>query len=101
MKSVIRYKTKPEHADENQRLVEGVYSELAARQPGSVRYATFRLEDGVTFIHIFMTDPDDGPNTMGEIAAFAEFQKGLAERCAEQPAAQGATIVGSYRLLPT
>ena len=100
MKSVIRYKTKPEHADENQRLVEGVYSELAARHPGSVRYATFRLEDGVTFIHIFMTDPDDGPNTMGEIAAFAEFQKGLAERCAEQPAAQGATIVGSYRLLP-
>ena len=99
MKSVIRYKTKPEHAAENQRLVEAVYTELAARKPETVRYATFRLEDGVTFIHIFMTDPDDGPNTMGEIAAFAEFQRGLADRCAEPPAPQGATIVGSYRLL--
>jgi hypothetical protein len=101
MKSVIRYKTNPDSADENQRLVEAVYAELAARDPGGVRYATFRLEDGVTFVHIFMTDPDDAPNTMGDIAAFADFQRGLSVRCAEQPVAQGATIVGSYRLLPT
>jgi len=100
VKSVIRYKTKPEKADENQRLVEGVYAELAAKDPGGLRYATFRLEDGVTFIHIFMTDPDDAPNTMGNIAAFAEFQRGLPERCVEQPAAQGATVVGSYRFIP-
>ena len=38
MKSLIRYKTKPESADENQRLVEKVYEELAARDPGGVRY---------------------------------------------------------------
>ncbi len=34
MKSLIRYKTKPEFADENQRLVEKVYEELGARDPG-------------------------------------------------------------------
>ncbi|MDQ6721320.1 MAG: hypothetical protein M3003_11080 [Candidatus Dormibacteraeota bacterium] len=99
MKSLIRYKTKPESADENQRLVERVYEELAARDPGGVRYATLRLEDGVTFIHIFMTDSDDASSTLGGIAAFAEFQRELTQRCAEQPAAQAATIVGSYRLL--
>ena len=101
MKSVIRYRTKPESADENQRLVEDVYAELAARDPGGMRYATFRLADGVTFIHIFMTDNDETPNTMGDIAAFVEFQRELAERCVEQPAAQAATVVGSYRLLST
>jgi hypothetical protein len=101
MKSVIRYRTKPESADENQRLVEDVYAELAARDPGGMRYATLRLADGVTFIHIFMTDSDDTPNTMGDIAAFVEFQRELAQRCVEQPAAQAATVVGSYRLLPT
>ena len=100
LKSVIRYKTKPERADENQRLVEAVYAELASKDPGGLRYATFRLEDGVTFIHIFMTDPDDAPNTMGAIAAFAEFQRGLPERCVEPPAPQGATVVGSYRFIP-
>jgi hypothetical protein len=99
MKSVIRYRTKPESADENQRLVEAVYSELATRDPGGMRYATLRLADGVTFIHIFMTDSDDTPNTMGDIAAFVEFQRELAQRCVEQPAAQAATVVGSYRLL--
>lgn len=99
MKSVIRYRTKPESADENQRLVENVYTELAARDPGGMRYATLRLADGVTFIHIFMTDSDDTPNTMGDIAALAEFQRELAQRCIEQPAAQAATVVGSYRLL--
>jgi hypothetical protein len=101
MKSVIRYKTKPESADENQRLIENVYAELADRNPGGMRYATLRLEDGVTFVHIFMTDSDDTPNTMGEIAAFAEFQRELADRCIEQPIAQAAIVVGSYRLLTT
>jgi hypothetical protein len=99
MKSVIRYRTKPESADENQRLVEDVYAELAERDPGGMRYATLRLADGVTFIHIFMTDSDDTPNTMGDIAAFVEFQRELAQRCVEQPAPQAATVVGSYRLL--
>ena len=101
MKSFIRYKTKPESADENQRLVENVYAELADLDPGGMRYATLRLEDGVTFVHIFMTDSDDTPNTMGNIAAFAEFQRELADRCIEQPSAQSATVVGSYRLLTT
>jgi hypothetical protein len=98
MKSLIRYKTKPESADENQRLVEKVYEELAAKDPGGIRYATLRLEDG-SFIHIFTTDSDDTPNALSGIAAFAEFQRELAQRCVELPVAQAATIVGSYRLL--
>ncbi len=101
MRSLIRYRTKPESGDENQRLVEQVFEELAGRDPGGVRYATLRLEDGVTFIHIFITDSDDRHNPLSTSPAFAEFQRGLAERCVEQPAAEAATIVGSYRLLLT
>jgi hypothetical protein len=99
MKSLIRYKTKPESADENQRLVEKVYAELKARNPGRVHYATLRLEDGVTFIHLFTTDSDDAANTLGGIVAFADFQRDLSERCAELPVAQPVTVVGSYRML--
>jgi hypothetical protein len=78
-----------------------IMAELANRNPGGMRHATLRLEDGVTFVHIFMTDSDDTPNTMGDIAAFAEFQRELANRCIEQPIAHAATVVGSYRLLTT
>jgi hypothetical protein len=99
MKSLIRYKTKPEFADENQRLVEKVYEELEARNPGGVHYATLRLEDGVTFMHLFTTDTDEAANTMGRIAAFADFQRDLAQRCVEPPVAQSVTVVGSYRML--
>ena len=49
--TVVRYRTKPEHADENQRLVEGVFAELAATKPAGLTYATYRLADG-TFVHV-------------------------------------------------
>ncbi|MBJ7600857.1 MAG: hypothetical protein DLM67_12990 [Candidatus Nephthysia bennettiae] len=80
-------------------MVERVYQELSTRDPAGIRYATLRLEDGVTFIHIFMTDDDEAPNALSTSAAFADFQRDLAQRCVDQPAAQRVTIVGSYRLL--
>jgi hypothetical protein len=98
MNSLIRYKTKPETAGDNQRLVEKVYEELTARDPGGVHYATLRLEDGVTFLHLFTTDSDDAANTLGGIAAFAEFLRDLPQRCAEAPISQPVTVVGSYRM---
>ncbi len=98
MRSLIRYKTKPEFADENQRLVEQVYRELRARDPGGVHYATLRLADGVTFLHLFTTDSDESAKTLGSIAAFAEFQQDLLQRCAEAPVAQDVVVVGSYRV---
>lgn len=98
MNSLIRYKTKPESADENQRLVEKVYEELTTRDPGGVHYATLRLEDGVTFMHLFSTDSDNAANALGGIAAFGEFLRDLPQRCAEQPVARPVSIVGSYRM---
>ena len=99
MKSLIQYRTKPESADENQRLVERVYLELATHDPGGIHYGTLRLEDGVTFLHIFMTDSDEASNALSTSAAFAEFQRDLSQRCVDQPVAQSVTVVGSYRLL--
>jgi hypothetical protein len=96
-KVVVRYKTKPGQADENQRLAERVFDELNERDPGGVRYATFRLADGVSFVHVASIETDDGSNPLAETSAFAEFQREIEDRCSEQPAAQDATLVGSYR----
>ena len=92
---VVRYRPQPDRADENQRLVEAVFAELAATDPGGLRYATLRLADG-TFVHI--ADVEGDANPLAETAAFAEFQKGLGDRCADGdgPNPQEATIVGSY-----
>ena len=95
---VIRYRTKPESADENERLIRGVFAELARQNPEGLRYAAFRHDDGVSFLHVAVLDGDENPLTTS--AAFGEFQSGIQDRCAEGPIPADATVVGSYRLLP-
>jgi hypothetical protein len=92
--SVIRYRTRPDAAEENVRLVEAVYAALAEARPRDLKYATYRLDDGVSFVHIAQLP--DGENPLGALPAFAEFQRQITERCVEQPMPSGATVVGSY-----
>jgi hypothetical protein len=94
---VVRYKTRAEAGDENQRLVEQVFAQLATEDPGGLRYATFRLADGVTFVHVAI---QEGPaNPLAQTSAFAEFQREIASRCVEPPVVSDATLVGAYRFV--
>jgi hypothetical protein len=75
-----------------------VFAELAAQQPDGLRYASFRLDDGVSFVHVAVLDADHNP--LSDSAAFAKFQSGINDRCPDGPFASDATVVGSYQLLP-
>lgn len=92
--SVIRYRTRPDVAEENARLVAAVYASLAEAKPRDFAYSTYRLADGVTFVHV--AHLGEGENPLATLPAFAEFQRGLEVRCVEQPAPSAATVVGSY-----
>jgi hypothetical protein len=98
---VVRYTTGADKADENQGLVEKVFAELNADRPAGLRYATFRLEDGVSFVHVASVDTDDGTNPLSASPAFAEFQRQIGQRVVEGPVAAKATVVGSYRFWPS
>ncbi len=91
---VIRYQTHPAKADENERLIRAVFAELAERDPGGLQYCVFRLEDGVSFLHVATIDGDENPLTAS--AAFAEFQSGIKDRCVEGPLPSDASAIGSY-----
>lgn len=91
---IIRYRTRPEAADENSRLVEAVFASLAELKPIDFWYTTYRLADGVSFVHVARLDGPENPLTT--LPAFAEFQRELAQRCVERPAPSEATVVGSY-----
>ena len=93
--SVIRYRVRPEAAEENVRLVKAVYAALEKAQPAELEYATYRLEDGITFVHVAQLPDADNP--LAALPEFTEFQRQIAERCVEQPAPSAATVVGSYR----
>lgn len=94
---VVRYRTKPDQADINHKLVEAVFAELGAADPGGVRYATLRLADN-TFVHIAEIAAE--PNPLGSIAAFAEFQKEVRDRCepGHEPVVEQSELVGEYRV---
>src|SRR5262245_41278778 len=48
--TLVRYRAKPERAEENQQLIENVFAELHAKSPEGIRYLALRLGDG-TFVH--------------------------------------------------
>lgn len=91
---VIRYRTKPECADENAELVRDVFAELASSRPDGFRYITLRLEDGVSFVHVAAIEA--GANPLESSAAFTRFQSEIASRCEDGPVAVDAGVVGSY-----
>jgi hypothetical protein len=94
---VVEYRTRPDAAEENQRLVEQVYAQLAREEPDGLRYATFRLTDGVTFIHISITE--GAVNPLIRLSAFTEFQREISERYEELPRRLGASLAASYHFL--
>jgi hypothetical protein len=96
-RSLIRYKTKPDRADENERLIKAVFEELRAKAPDNVRYLALRLGDG-TFVH-FVADEGSGGSPIPGLAAFRAFQSGIKDRCVEPPQSEEAAIVGNYRML--
>jgi hypothetical protein len=95
-RTLIRYKTKPEAVQENQRLIESVFAELRAKVPEGIRYMVLRLGDG-SFIHFVETA--DGPSPIARLEAFQSFQSGIQARCIEPPQPNDAVIIGNYRML--
>jgi Antibiotic biosynthesis monooxygenase len=93
---MVRYKVKPERAAENEELVRAVYDELHRTEPAGLRYATFQLDDGVSFVHLASTA--DGQNPLPQVEAFQRFQENIRDRCDEAPVVAQLREIGSFRV---
>jgi hypothetical protein len=94
---MVRYKVKPDRVAENEELVRAVYDELHRTDPAGLRYATFRLGDGVTFVHLASHETEDETNPLAQVKAFARFQENIGERCDEAPVVSDLHEIGSFR----
>ena len=92
---MVRYKVKGDRVAENERLIRAVYAELARERPAHLRYATFKLDDGVSFVHI-VSHESGGDNPLGEYSAFKAFVAEIQDRCEEPPVRAELGEVGSY-----
>jgi hypothetical protein len=91
---IVRYRVKPDRAAENEQLVRAVYAELDESQPTGFHYATFKLDDGVSFVHLATQETDENP--LVGVAAFQRFQADIRGRCDEPPVVTEVEVVGSY-----
>lgn len=93
---IVRYRVRPEHVEENVRLVEAVFAELARTRPAGLAYASFR--DGTAFVHVAEIDLVAANNNhpLQRLSAFRAFTADIAARCEEPPATTAVTVVGSY-----
>lgn len=92
---MVRYKTQAAYADANQAAIEGVFEALRASAPDGIRYASYRLPDGASFLHI-ATVVTPAANPLVALPAFQEFQARLEGRCVEAPVVTELSPIGAY-----
>lgn len=97
-RTMIRYTVKAGRAAENEQYVRNVFEQLKREQPPGLRYATFKLDDGVSFMHIVSVETADGSNPLPQLPAFQAFSASVRDRCAEPPVFTELEEVGSYHL---
>jgi hypothetical protein len=70
-----------------------VFAKLDEMHATVFGYAGFRLDEGVSFIHVVVQDAEAGAVSLADLPAFQEFQAGISD----QPVAMRATLVGAHR----
>lgn len=96
MKHMVSYTLKPDRVAENERFVEAVFAALREARPSGPRHATFRLPDGVSFVHVVSHAEADGSNALTSLPAFKAFAAGVRDRCVAAPVRVELTEIGSY-----
>ena len=99
MKNLVTYQVKPEHVDENERLVKQVYIQLRETGIAGFHYATFKMPDGVTFVHLAITDNEEAGNAFRNLPVFKTFQSNIGERCDVMPVVNIVTEIGTYNFI--
>lgn len=95
---MVRYTVRPDKAEENVRLISAVFARLHQNAPEGLAYASYRLDDGVTFVHVAsVADTDAHP--LRSLSEFNAFTSTIRERCDVAPVTTTLELIGSYAKL--
>ena len=95
MQVMIRCKVRPDGVEADLKLLQEMYEEMRSVQPKGLRYATFQLEDKVTFVSFAEME---GPEVLQQLEAFQRLRATPRERFDEPPVLTMLHEVGSYGL---
>ena len=92
---MVRYKVKADRAAENESYISAVFEQLKRETPHGLSYTSFKLPDGVSFMHIAGRDEAAG-NPLTQLEAFKNFTADIQDRCDEPPVSVEMHEVGFY-----
>jgi hypothetical protein len=93
---LLRTQVKSESADEVEAAVKTLFAALEEAKPQGVRYSSYRLADGVTYVVVL--DVEEGiENPLPSVPAFLEFQAALKGWLVGPPVPEVLTVIGDYR----
>ena len=97
MKAIrVHYTVKSEYVEQNKRNIKAVMDELMTSPVDGIRYSTYLLPDGQTFMHLNIARDDDALAQFREIASLKKFQKELkASGPITPPKAEDLIVVGA------
>lgn len=93
MQVMIRCKVRPDEAEASLESFREVYEEMRSVQPKGLRYATFHLEDKMTFVSFAEME---SPEVLQQLEAFQRLRATPRERFDEPPVLTMLHEVGSY-----
>lgn len=91
---MIRYTVRREELATHLEQVREVYADLERLRPDGLAYATYQLEDEVSFLEVLSSEA--GPDPLTASAAFREFRSTLDARCQQMPELVEVQRVGTF-----
>ena len=97
MKAVrVQYKVKKSFVEQNQANIRQVMSDLKELNNPGIKYSSFLMEDGQTFLHFAMYPDEETSKIVGQLPAFNKFRSELkASQPESPPQAENLELVGS------
>jgi len=93
---MLRTTVKPESAADAEAGVKTLFAALAEAKPEGIRYTSYRLADGLTYV-VLLEIEEGIDNPLPKVAAFREFQENLKGWLAGPPAPDQLVTIGDYR----
>jgi AcrR family transcriptional regulator len=85
-----------DRADENQRLIEAVFTQLDELEPRGFTTRCSASRTASAFVHVVIEHDVDDPDSLPAVPAFQSFVVGINDRCAVRRG-DGRHLVGGYR----
>lgn len=81
----VQYTVKEDYVNTNKRNIERVMSELKSLNNPGIKYSSFLLDDGKTFVHVGMYADAESKAIVGDLDSFKKFRTELQESQPEVP----------------